>query len=119
MTRSAKERGASVMLRHFEELRDRIDRRLRELKAPYADLQSEGYPWLYGALGEVPSEVMFICENPSLNGMRSAAVDTIDGRAPDIEAQWWGGWQNPAAKRFRVALRRTGLKTSNIAARGG
>ena len=104
---------------HFADLRRRINTRLVELSAPYAALQIEEYPWLYGALGEVPSKVMLICENPSLNGIRSAAVDTIDGRAPDIEAQWWGGWSNPAAKRFRVALKRTGLKTNNIASHGG
>lgn len=110
---------SELNMQHFEGLRQRINQRLHELGAPYADLQIEEYPWLYGALGEVPSKVMFICENPSLNGIRSAAIDTIDGRAPDIEAQWWGGWGNPAAKRFRVALRRSGLKTNNIASRGG
>jgi hypothetical protein len=43
----------------------------------------------------------------------------VDGREPDIEAQWWGGPRNPAATRFRVALNRTGLKTSHPAAKGG
>jgi hypothetical protein len=104
---------------HFEELRARINRRLREIGAPNADLQIEQYPWLYGALGEAPSAVMFICENPSLTGVSKAHVDTIDGRLPDIEAQWWGGHNDPAAKRFRPVLRRMGLKTTHSAARGG
>jgi hypothetical protein len=104
---------------HFEGLRARINRRLRELGTPNAELQIEHYPWLYGALGEVPSEVMFICENPSLTGVGKAHVDTIDGRLPDIEAQWWGGYNDPAARRFRPVLRRLGLKQSHSASRGG
>lgn len=62
---------------------------------------------------------MFICENPSISGIRSAHVDTIDGRAPDIEAQWWGGRNNPAAKRFRPVLHQLGLKTTRPDAHGG
>lgn len=106
-------------MQYFEELREKINLRLRELGTRHADLQIKEYPWLYGALGAVPSEVMFICENPSLSGVRRAHVDTIDGRAPDIEAQWWGGRNNPAAKRFRRVLHRMGLKTTRPDARGG
>jgi hypothetical protein len=104
---------------HFEALRAKINVRLEELQTPHRDLQIREFTWLYGALGAVPSDVMFICENPSLAGVRSASIDTIDGRAPDIEAQWWGGRKNSAAKRFRPLLRRMGLKTSHPAARGG
>ena len=62
---------------------------------------------------------MFICENPSLAGVANAHVATVDGRAPDIEAQWWGGPRNPAATRFRVALHRLGLKTTHPSVKGG
>jgi hypothetical protein len=110
---------SELNMRYFEELRDRINERLGELRTPYRDLQARESPWLYGALGEVPSDVMFICENPSITGVRQAHVDTIDGRAPDIEAQWWGGRNNPAAKRFRPVLRQVGLKTNRPDARGG
>jgi hypothetical protein len=104
---------------HLIERRRRIDARLRELSTRHAELQAAGYPWLYGALGEVPSRVVFICENPSLAGVRKAHGDTVDGGPPDIEAQWWGGRKDAAARRFRVALWRTGLKTSPPTARGG
>jgi hypothetical protein len=104
---------------HFQELRSRINTRLRDLQTRHADLQINEFPWLFGALGEVPSDVMFICENPSITGVRNAHVDTVDGRLPDIEAQWWGGYNDPAAKRFRPVLRRMGLKTTHSAALGG
>lgn len=106
-------------MNHFDELRDRINEKLEEIQAPHRTAQINDYAWLYGALGEVPSEVMFICENPSAAGVARAQVDTVDGNAPDIEAQWWGGRKNPAAKRFRVALHRLGLKVSPPAAKGG
>lgn len=106
-------------MEHFDELRRRINEKLEEIRAPHRSEQINDYPWLYGALGEVPSRVMFICENPSLAGVARANVETVDGREPDIEAQWWGGPKNPAAKRFRVALHRLGLKTSHPAAKGG
>ncbi|MCZ6542548.1 MAG: uracil-DNA glycosylase family protein [Planctomycetota bacterium] len=102
---------------YFEELLSRINRRLAELRPPDWEDQVKDYPWLYGALGSVPASVMFICENPSLKPMRSA--HTIDGRRPDIEAQWWGGENNPAAKRFRFVLHKSGLKTTPPSARAG
>lgn len=108
-----------VSLNHFDELRKRINQRLEDLKAPHRREQIETYPWLYGALGRVPSEVMFVCENPSAGGVSRAAVDTVDGGPPDIEAQWWGGRKNPAAKRFRVALYQLGLKTTPPDVKGG
>lgn len=104
---------------HFEELRRKINTCLEEIQAPHRRDQIEEYPWLYGALGEVPSEVMFICENPSVTGVRGAHVGTVDGGPPDMEAQWWGGARNPAARRFRVALRRLELKTSPPDSKGG
>jgi hypothetical protein len=106
-------------MQHFEELRSRINRRLMALETPHREWQIEDYSWLYGALGAVPSDVMFVCENPSISGVRQAHVDTIDGNAPDIEAQWWGGQRNPAAKRFRAVLYQMGLKTTSPDARGG
>lgn len=106
-------------MQHFDELRLRINARLEKIRAPHRHAQIVEYPWLYGALGETPSEVMFVCENPSIAGVKRAHVETVDGRAPDIEAQWWGGPKNPAAKRFRVALHRLGLKTTAPAVKGG
>ena len=29
------------------------------------------FPWLYGALGQVLSDVMLVCENPTLTGVES------------------------------------------------
>ena len=106
-------------MQYFDELRLRIHRNLEEIRAPHRRAQILDHPWLYVALGEVPSEVMFICENPSLTGVQQAHVDTVDGRAPDIEAQWWGGANNPAAKRVRVALHRLGLKRTPPTLKGG
>lgn len=106
-------------LQHFTDLREKINARLEEIDAPHRDEQIHVFPWLYGALGAVPAETMFICENPSLAGVRRANVETIDGGPPDIEAQWWGGWRNPAGKRFRLALFELGLKQTPPAARGG
>ena len=106
-------------MRYFRDLRDKINRRLDKLKTPHRDMQINEYPWLYGALGQVPSDVMFICENPSLAGVAKAHVDTIDGRDPDIEAQWWDGPNSSCRKRFRPVLCQMGLKTSPPDAPGG
>lgn len=107
------------LLPHFVELRSRINRRLEELKTRHRRLQIDSYPWLYGALGGVPSDVVFICENPSRRGVHQAHVETIDGGPPDIEAQWWGGPDDKAATIFRVVLHRLGFKRSPPAARAG
>ena len=110
---------------HFESLRGLINRHLEELvkrkriASEQAQRQIEEFPWLYGALGKVPADACFICENPSLTGVRKANVDTIDGELPDIEAQWWGGTTDNAARRFRVALYQLGLKTTQPRERGG
>ena len=58
--------------RHFVELREKIHDRLRILRPPHWEEQIEKYPWLYGALGDPGADVMFICENPSLAGVRKA-----------------------------------------------
>ena len=110
---------SELNMHHFEELRNRINVRLNELQTRHREVQINDYPWLYGALGEVPSDVMFICENPSIAGIKKAHGDTIDRRAPDIEAQCWGGRNDNAAKRFCVVLRKLGLKTTRPDARGG
>lgn len=108
-----------MVMDHFSELRRRINHKLEEIHAPHRDEQINKFSWLYGALGAVPADVMFICENPSADGVSRASVDTVDGGAPDIEAQWWGGRKNPAAKRFRVALHELGLKITPPNVKGG
>ncbi|MGI8619577.1 MAG: uracil-DNA glycosylase family protein [Gemmatimonadaceae bacterium] len=104
---------------HFIELRRRINDKLEGIDAPHRHVQINEFPWLYGALGSVPAGVMFICENPSAGGVLRAHVDTVDGGPPDIEAQWWGGTMNPAAKRFRAALCQLGLKDTPPTVKGG
>lgn len=103
---------------YFGLLRGKINQQLQALtqagkySKDMAKKQIESFPWLYGALGKVPADVMFICENPSIAGINKAHVDTIDGGPPDIEAQWWGGYTDFAACRFRVALCQLNLKTT-------
>jgi len=115
----------TLNMQYFETLREKINQRLVELvkNGKYNKIlakdQTEKYPWLYGALGKVPSDVMFICDNPSITGIEKASRDTIDGGRPDIEAQWWGGSTDFAATRFRVALSRLKLKTTRPRERGG
>jgi len=115
----------TLNMQHFETLREKINQRLDKLvkenkfDKSLAKSQIEEFPWLYGALGKVPSDVMFICENPSTTGVKKAHVDTIDGGRPDIEAQWWGGSTDNAACRFRVALCQLKLKTTRPRERGG
>jgi len=115
----------TLNMQYFETLRGKINQRLNELvnekkyDKSLAKSQIEEFPWLYGALGKVPSDVMFICENPSITGVKKAHVDTIDGGRPDIEAQWWGGSKDRAAKCFRKALYKLKLKTTQPRERGG
>ena len=106
-------------MRYFEDLRDKINRRLDELETLHREEQKNEFPWLYGALGAVPSDVMFICENPSLTGVAKAHVDTIDDCDRDIERQWWDGPKSSCRKRFRPVLCQMGLKTSQPDALGG
>lgn len=56
-------------MRYFEDLRRKINHRLIQLETPHRQFQIEECTWLYGALGAVPSDVMFICENPSITGI--------------------------------------------------
>src|SRR5512138_2620235 len=115
----------SLDMEYFNRLRGKIGDRLDALanagriSREAARAQVEDYKWLYGALGEVPSRTVFICENPSVLGLQRASVNTIDGGPPDIEAQWWGGPKNPAARRFREALWQLSLKTTPPPTRGG
>jgi hypothetical protein len=63
-------------MQYFETLRGKINLRLNVLVKDHkydrimAKAQIEDFPWLYGALGKVPSDVMFICENPSIAGIK-------------------------------------------------
>ena len=96
--------------RHFIQLRDKIHDRLRVLGRPNWDVQIKKYPWLYGALGDPRADVMFICENPSLTGVKKAAL-----RGPcDIDTQWTGDPDHSRDKRFRAVLCALGLKDGGI-----
>ena len=108
-----------LTLAYFETLRSKINERLTRNGTKHAHRQINDFPWLYGALGQVPSDVMFICENPSLGGVEKAHVRTIGGGAPTIEDQWCGGVRSNAVKRFRAALCELGLKTTPPLQRGG
>lgn len=105
-------------MRHFETLRQRINRRLRELDLRTGQTK---HRWLYGALGAVPSDVMFVCENPSKGGVKGAEKHArYSGRQPDIEDQWRGdGPGDPATRVFRPVLCELGLKLTRPADRGG
>ena len=115
----------AIDINYFETLRSKINKRLIQLSeqgkvdSSQALLQINKYKWLYGALGRVPSKVMFICENPSISGVERAHTNTIDDNPPDIEAQWYGSPRNPAASRFREVLFRLGLKSTPPNKRGG
>jgi hypothetical protein len=104
---------------HFEELRRRINVRLQQIGTKHAHRQVQDFPWLYGALGQVPSRVMLVCENPSLSGVAKADVRTITGGMPTIEDQWCGGPRSNCIKRFRPALCEVGLKTTPPLGPGG
>lgn len=92
-------------LAHFEELQRRVNARLRELAPQHMEKQLK-YGWLYGAWGAVPSRVMFVCENPSLEGCE-ATHDRMSADERDGNIQWNGDYR---AKRFRRALCKVGLK---------
>ena len=104
--------------RHFLELREAIHARLRTLRPPSWEEQVEDYPWLYGALGDPGADVMFVCENPSLSGLR-AVVESPFGGAPDFDTQWTGNPANRRDKRFRKVLCDLGLKDGSIWEPGG
>ena len=97
---------------HFKELRRRIKRCLSNTDTPHPD-QIKKYPWLYGALGDPESQVVFVCENPSRTG-----VEHVDKHLPKdlgIEKQWRGH----RAMRFRRVLCRLKLKESAPDETGG
>jgi hypothetical protein len=104
---------------HFEELRRRINARLAEIGARHARRQIEDFPWLYGALGEVPSQAMLICENPSLSGVEKADRNTLCPGGPSIEDQWCGNPKGNCIKRLRPALYDAGLRTALPSEPGG
>jgi hypothetical protein len=104
---------------HFEELRQRVNAHLAAINSPVSREQAEDYPWLFGALGKVPAQVMFICETPSLTPIRRDNQRAEDEGPTGIDKQWWGGEKNPACKRFRTALCETGLKTTPRSSEGG
>jgi len=113
-------------LAYFETLRNKINKQLERVKPDLnqkekaiVDDQIHQFKWLYGALGQVPSDVMFIAENPSITGVKHAHIDTVDQQPPDIEAQWWGGKNDKCAKVFRPVLCDLGLKTSPPNEKGG
>lgn len=87
---------------HFIELRERIEQRL-----PRNGLQPPD--WLYGALGDPQSDVMFICEYPSERGVNYADRKF---RHTGIEAQW----RNDV---LREVLVECGLKCGGRDAPGG
>lgn len=103
---------------HFLELREAIHDRLRTLRPPSWEEQTEKYPWLYGALGDPSADVMFVCENPSLSALR-AVVESPLGGPPNFDTQWTGNPANRRDKRFRRVLRDLGLKDGGIWERGG
>jgi hypothetical protein len=99
-------------MKHFEALRNKVNIRLEEIGTRHVQEQIHKYPWVYGALGQVPSKVMFICENPSLGGVEKAATRPISGSVLGIEDQWQG-------KIFRPVLCQFGLKTTGPLEPGG
>ena len=109
----------SLNMKHFEILRSKINTRLQEIGTRHAYRQIREFPWLYGALGQVPCDVMFICENPSLGGVQKADLRTIGGGDAGIEDQWAGGVKSNCIKRFRPALCQCGLKTTGPQELGG
>jgi len=104
--------------RHFVELREAIHDRLRTLRPPCWEEQIEKYPWLYGALGDPSADVMFVCENPSLSGLRAVRESPWGGR-PDFDTQWTGNPSNRRDKRFRKVLCDLGLKDGETWEPGG
>ena len=98
--------------RHFEELRKRINEQLSKIDSSDAKEQITQYPWLYGALGNPCSDVVFVCENPSRTGVRWANHSKTDS---PIEKQW----QGHRAMRFRRALCNLKLKDPNAGDEGG
>jgi hypothetical protein len=110
---------SELNMQHFGALRDMINARLQRIGTRHAQRQIHDFPWLFGALGEVPSRVMLVCENPSLTGVERADVHTITGGHPSIEDQWCGGPRSNCIKRLRPALCELGLKSTPPQRPGG
>lgn len=108
-----------LALRYLRSLRRLIGPQLARSRLRCARNQIRDYPWLWGALGQIPSDVMFICENPSMLGVQRAHDHPLGGKTPDFESQWWGGPRDYAARRFRRVLCELGLKTTPWDARAG
>lgn len=99
---------------HFATLRRKINKRLHTLAL---DTGQTRYRWLYGALGVVPTSVMFVCGNPSQRGVEEKAGDAKrTGIQLTIEAQWGSGLP---LTRLRPVLCRLGLKQGAPGAPGG
>ena len=99
---------------HFATLRQKIDKRLHTLAL---DTGQTRYRWLYGALGAVPTDVMFICGNPSQRGVEEKAGHTNStGIQLTIEDQWGSGLP---LRRLRPVLCQLGLKQGAPGAPGG
>ena len=105
-------------IRHFLEPREAIHDRLRALQSPHWEEQIEKYPWLYGALGDLDADVTFVCENPSLSGLRAIGGSPFGG-PPDIDTQWTGNPANRGDRRFRALPCGLGLKDGTIWEPGG
>ena len=101
--------------RHFRDLQQKIHDQLRDLRPPHWEEQIAEHPWFYGALGDPNADVMFVCENPSLGGIRAGSKSPVGGRDPDFDTQWTGG----PANRFRRVLCDVGLKDGGIWEPGG
>ena len=70
-------------MQHFRLLRDRINARLRQIGTRHARRQMDEFPWLYGALGQVPSDVMLVCEQAediSGFGRSNRSIHLLDGQ---------------------------------------
>lgn len=103
--------------RHFVQLREKIHYRLGILRPRHWEEQITKYPWLYGALGDPGADVMFICESPSLAGVRKAKSPM--GGPCDFDTQWTGDPAFRRDRRFRAVLCDLGLKRGGIWERGG
>jgi hypothetical protein len=57
-------------MQHVEALRDMINARLQRIGTRHAQRQIHDFPWLFGALGEVPSRVMLVCVGRSRRRLR-------------------------------------------------
>ncbi|MBI3859506.1 MAG: uracil-DNA glycosylase family protein [Thaumarchaeota archaeon] len=71
------------------------------------------YPWCPGYLGDMTSGLIFLAENPSLQGLRKVSKNEA---LQDPELQWW---VSRGDKVFRSALAKAGFKDGRPDERGG